>query len=80
MVANTCVGKYTYGHMGNKDSIKRERILLPVTDDGEPDYQFMEDYIRERMIAKRKQYQAYIEKRLKSLGLDIANQGGTVRN
>ena len=33
--------------------------LLPVTDDGEPDFQFMEDYIRELMTAKREQYQAY---------------------
>lgn len=76
MVANTCVGKYTYGHMGNKDSIKRERILLPVNDAGEPDYQFMEDYVRELMAEKRKQYRTYVEKRLKSLGLDIANEGG----
>lgn len=34
MVSNTCSGKYDYGHMGNKDSIKREQIMLPVTDDG----------------------------------------------
>ena len=35
------------------------RVMLPVTDDGEPDFQFMEDYIRELMTAKREQYQAY---------------------
>lgn len=67
MVANTCVGKYTYGHMGNKDSIKRERILLPVTDDGEPDYQFMEDYIRELIAEKKKQYRRYVKQRIAAL-------------
>lgn len=76
MVSNTCSGKYNYGHMGNKDSIKRERIMLPVTDAGEPDYQFMEDYIREMMAAKRKQYRDYVENRLELLKLAEANGGG----
>lgn len=76
MVFNTCSGKYSYGRMGNKDSIKRERIMLPVTEDGLPDYQFMEDYVRELMAVKWKQYREYVEKRLASIGLDIANGGG----
>lgn len=70
MISNTCACKYTYGHMGNKDSIKRERIMLPVGDNDEPDYQFMEDYMKELMAAKRKQYQEYIEQRLAELGID----------
>lgn len=78
MISNTCSAKYTYGHMGNKDSIKRERIMLPVTDDGEPDYQFMEDYIRELMTEKRKQYRDFVEKRLTELGVDVKNIGGGV--
>lgn len=43
----------------NDIRIKKMRVMLPVTDDGEPDFQFMEDYIRELMTAKREQYQAY---------------------
>lgn len=70
MIANTCMSKYTYGHMGNKDSIKRERIMLPINDDDEPDYRFMEDYIKELMAAKRKQYQNYVEKRLAELNIE----------
>ena len=46
-IQHTC-SKYTYGRMGNKDGIKRERILLPVTNLGNPDYEFMEQYVRER--------------------------------
>lgn len=78
MISNTCSAKYTYGHMGNKDNIKRERIMLPVTDDGEPDYQFMEDYVRELMIAKRKQYRDFVEKRLAELGVDVKIIGGGI--
>jgi len=50
--------------------------MLPVTDEGKPDFQFMEDYVRELMSSKREQYRQYIEKRLKSLELDISNSGG----
>lgn len=54
------------------------QIMLPVTDDGEPDYQFMEDYVRELMIAKRKQYRDFVEKRLTELGVDVKNIGGGI--
>lgn len=47
MVSQTC-SKYMYGHMGNTKSIKREQIMLPVDETNAPDWQFMEDYIRER--------------------------------
>lgn len=59
--------------------IKKMRIMLPVTDDGEPDYQFMEDYMRELMIAKRKQYRDFVEKRLTELGVDVKIIGGGYR-
>lgn len=52
MISNTCTCKYTYGHMGNKDGIKRERIMLPVDNNGKPDYKFMEECGR-KMIAKK---------------------------
>lgn len=53
--------------------IKKMRIMLPVDDNDEPDYQFMEDYMKELMVAKRKQYQEYVEQRLAELGIDVKN-------
>lgn len=41
--------------------IKKMRVMLPVTDAGEPDYQFMEDYIRELMAKKKKQYLGFLK-------------------
>lgn len=75
-----CLSKL-HGFFGHGLSISNKRaemirIMLPVTDEGDPDYQFMEDYIRELMDAKREQYRTYIESRLKSVGLDDANRGG----
>lgn len=53
--------------------IKKMRIMLPVDDNDEPDYQFMEDYMKELMVAKRKQYQEYVEQRLAELGIGAKN-------
>ena len=60
----------------NDIRIKKMRVMLPVTDEGKPDFLFMENYIRELMGAKRKQYIEFVEKRLKSLELEISNEGG----
>lgn len=58
--------------------VKKMRIVLPVDGGGEPDYQFMEDYVKELMAAKRRQYQRYAEQRLAELGVDVesAEVGG----
>lgn len=50
--------------------IRKMRIMLPVNSNDEPDYQFMEDYMKELMVAKRNQYQEYVEQRLVKLGID----------
>lgn len=60
-VRQTC-SKYTYGHMGNKDSIKRERIMLPVDDTGELDYAYMEQYTKNMMLRKYQQYLEFINR------------------
>lgn len=75
-----CLSKL-HGFFGHGLSIsnpraEKIRILLPVTDEGTPDFQFMNEYMSELEKIKRKQYRVYIEKRLKSLGLDFANRGG----
>ena len=51
--------KFNYGYKANENRILRQTILLPVKDDGQPDYKFMEDYIKELMTKKRKQYLDY---------------------
>ena len=38
--------KYSYGKTLGQTRLKKETIWLPINDDGEPDYQFMEDYIK----------------------------------
>ncbi len=60
LIRQTC-SKYCYGKMGNKDGIKREKILLPITDDGQPDYKYMEQYTREQKDKLKKRYIDFID-------------------
>ena len=65
---------FSYSRKLGTGRANKLQIMLPVTDDGQPDYLFMEDYVRELMSVKRQQYRQYVEKRLESLGLDVANR------
>ena len=40
--------KYAYGYKFNEQRMNKQVVLLPVTKNVKPDWQFMEDYIRER--------------------------------
>lgn len=50
--------KYMYSDMANKDVIGSELISLPVTDSGNPDWEYMEQYMR----AIEKQVRIFIDK------------------
>lgn len=64
--------KFNWGGNGaTLGRLKKLKIMLPVTDAGEPDFQFMEDYIRELMAEKKKQYRGYVKQRIAELCADI---------
>jgi restriction enzyme bgcI subunit beta len=46
-VALTCsVGtKYQYGYKFSQKRIKRQKVILPMTDEGKPDYDYMQKYV-----------------------------------
>lgn len=53
--------KFNWGGNGaTLTRLRRSRILLPVVKKGEPDYKFMEEYIREREDKLKNQYKKYI--------------------
>lgn len=55
--------KFNWGGNGaTLGRLKKLKIMLPVTDAGTPDFQFMEDYIRELISAKKTQYRKYVRK------------------
>ena len=53
--------KYSHAYSRNLLRLSRDKVFLPVTQCGEPDYQFMEDYMKSLMYKKYKKYLKYIK-------------------
>ena len=46
-VADTIRGKYNFGYKRNQSRLNKEKLRLPVNSDGKPDWQFMENFIKQ---------------------------------
>ncbi len=51
--------KYHYGYKFNSNRMARQIIALPVNEQGEPDYNYMEQYSKNLILQKYQQYLAY---------------------
>ena len=71
-------GKYSFANMCSKKRLEREKILLPTTPQGDPDYEFMENYIKELMSKKRQKYIEYVKEKMEDLKTVVG--GGCVVN
>lgn len=54
--------KYEYGYKFNGERMKRQKIILPINSAGEPDYDYMEQYMQYKEITKLKEYLAFKHK------------------
>lgn len=54
MIDNAISKKYGYGYKFSQTRIKKQTIILPITSEEEPDWQFMEEYMKqvERQVLK----------------------------
>ena len=52
--------KYSHGYSRNMKRLKRDKIMLPVNDAGNPDYEYMEQYIKNLEYNKIIEYMVYI--------------------
>lgn len=52
--------KYNYGYKMGTARLKRQKIMLPISEDGKPDWQFMEQYIKNLYCKKLKEYLDYL--------------------
>lgn len=59
--------KYNYGRQAQMNVVKREKILLPTNSKNEPDYEFMELYMRHKEGEKINEYRNFIQERLNKL-------------
>ena len=49
-------GKYGYGYKMGTARLKRQKIMLPINENNEPDYEFMENYMRNIEYKKLTEY------------------------
>lgn len=47
-IADKVRGKYNFGYKRNEKNLKREKLMLPVDSLGDPNWQFMEDYMKQQ--------------------------------
>jgi len=59
--------KYSFNREINDTRIKREKILLPINDKNEPDYEFMEEFIKQKKQEKIYVYTNFLNHRIKEL-------------
>lgn len=59
--------KYNYGYKMGTKRLQRQYIMLPVTDEGEPDWNFMENYIKQIETKQKENYKDFAIQKLKNL-------------
>lgn len=59
--------KYSFNREINDSRIKKEKILLPVNNKGEPDFEFMENYMRTIEAKQLKKYKQHISLNISKL-------------
>lgn len=58
----------SYGNQLSSTDLPHKKIMLPKKEDGTPDYDYMETYIKERETIKRQQYLEYCIKQIEKIG------------
>lgn len=63
--------KASYGYLFNSNRLKMAVILLPIDFKGRPNWQFMEDYIKQEMKVQSSKVASYHENKLMKLGFEL---------
>lgn len=71
-VADTVRGKYNFGYKRNEQHLKAETLQLPIDMFGNPNWQFMNDYIMQEQKILAQKIIDYYEQRCASLGNDLS--------
>ncbi|NMR34406.1 restriction endonuclease subunit S [Chryseobacterium aquaticum] len=58
------VSIFSYGDQLSSSDLPKKKILLPINSKDEPDYAFMEQYMRQKEQEKKDKFQNYIAKRI----------------
>lgn len=71
-IQNTSMSKASYGYLFNSDRLKNGIILLPTDGAGKPNWQFMEDYIKQEKKIQVQKIITYYDQKLFELAGEIS--------
>lgn len=63
--------KYSFGYGRTEKRLKNDRIMLPIDKQGKPNWQFMEDYIKQEMKEQSQKIVNYYENKILKLGFNL---------
>ncbi len=63
-IADQVRGKYNFNYKRSDTRLSKELLQLPITSGGSPDWQFMEEYIKERQLLLTQKHFLYLTKEL----------------
>lgn len=66
-IADTVRSKYNFGFKRNETHLKNEILMLPANTKGEPDFEFMEAFMKQKEQEKIEEYNNYISQRISAL-------------
>lgn len=72
----SCINSLSYGNQLSSTDLPKVRILLPIDNLGNPDWQFMEDYIKQIENKKVKEIVAYYQEKILTEHLTSSMGGG----
>ncbi|MEX2784590.1 restriction endonuclease subunit S [Streptococcus sp. H49] len=63
--------KYSYGYQLSTRILMNQKLMLPIDSQGQPNWQFMEDYIKQEQQQQAQQVIDYYERKLVELASDV---------
>ena len=60
-IADKVRGKYSFNYKRSDTRLRREKLMLPVTDGGEPDFDYMEAFTKNIVANQYRKYLNYID-------------------
>lgn len=71
VIEKSCENKYGYGYKFSQSRIRKQIIMLPIDSQGQPNWQFMEDYIKQEQKQQVQKIIDYYERKLVELAGDV---------
>ena len=66
-IADQVRGKYNFGYKRNQERLKRETLVLPSDEKGNPNFQYMSDFVKKLELDKVQEVLEYIYIRVKNI-------------